>query len=256
MVKKITALCAAALAAAVIGLSASAQAAVKIHDNAEILDPYEEKRITEQIERLVLDHGVDAVVYTTQSFGGIAPAEYEKQVFEETGCGAGEERDGLVILLSVGETGKKKECYIGRHGWADGKGITQYGAERISALIYQKLKAGDYAGCCEYFLELSDEFLKAGKKGRPYSEDRVYRTGGDYLRIILLWAAAGLAAGAGVCLPFMRLMRKKAAAQASVSYIKMDTLKISRQRDILLYTKTTRTPRGNKESAGSTDASA
>lgn len=247
MFKKIISVVAALSAAMAITLCAGAQAAVKIVDNAEILTPAQEKTLTEKIDKLVLDYGVDAVIYTTPSLGGEKAADYEQRVFDETGCGIGAERDGILLLLVVDPDTNRREYFFGTHGWANGAGITEYGTARIGKLIAPKLNKCEYGAACEEWLNLSGKFLKAGKKGSPYTEEHTYRTELDVALIFGVWAAVGIAAALLVCFLAKRSMRSVGGKRAAVVYVKKGSFSLTNQRDILLFSKTDKTAKSRNE---------
>lgn len=247
MIKKLVCVMAALVVAAGLSLCAGAQAAVKIVDNGELLTPSEEKTLTEQIEKLVLDCGVDAVIYTTATLDGNKAADYEQRVYDETNCGIGADRDGILLLVAVDHTTNRREYYFGAHGWANGSGITEYGAKRIGKLISPELNKDEYAAACEEWLTLSSKFLKAAKKGNPYTEEHIYRTGLEVAMIFVIWAAIGLAAAVAVCFFAKRSMRSVGGKRAPIVYIKSDSFIMTNQRDVLLFSNTQKEKRSKEE---------
>lgn len=249
MLKKIIAAAAAAFTAAVVSVSACAFADVKIIDNAEVLTPAEETALLEKIDAISVKYGVDTVIYTTKSLGKVGASTYEKKVFEESGCGTGENKDGIVLLLVADTAGSEGSCYFGTHGWARTDGITIYGQDRITELIEKDVADRNFAKACDDWLTLSGKFLKKAQKGKPYSEHNVYRTGADIAGILVLWTVIGAVAAVVVCLLAARTMKKRADVPIKTASAAKDTFKLGLERNVTLYTKTVKVLRAQAHKA-------
>jgi uncharacterized protein len=243
--KKLISFAAAVFTAVLLAVCANAQATDKIVDNAGILSGSESAELTEQINQLVLAHGVDAVIYTTNSLNGMPADRYADNAFNETGCGIGDDGDGILLLISMEGSAGNRDVFFTTHGWANGGGFTDYGTDRIIDLISYDLRSGDYSGACSYWISLCDEFMTAAEKGNPYNDFHTYRTSGERLVTFVICFAASFLIALIICL-IMKSMMKTAVRKADANdYVRKNSFRVLKQRDIYIYSTFTRTPRSD-----------
>lgn len=246
--KKLFSVIAAGIAALCITLTASAQAQHKVYDSAQVLSDEDEQALEKLAERLVLDHGVDAVICTERSLAA-SPEERAQSLFNSLDAGAGDDRDGILLLIWFDND--EQHFLTFKNGWAE-QVFTGYANDRIEELTAQDVEKRDFTGAAQQWLRLSDKFMTAHEKGRPYDGGRVYRTRGECLRIFLLWLGAGALAAAGVCALMRLTMRTKPLIRHSAELSPdKNTFTLTKQRDILLYSQTERI-----DGAGAAEASA
>ena len=246
--KKLVSLMAAGVAALCITLTASAQAQHKVYDSAQVLSDEDEQALEKLAERLVLDHGVDAVICTERSLAA-SPEERAQSLFNSLDAGAGDDRDGILLLIWFDND--ELHFLTLKNGWAR-QVFTGYANDRIEELTAQDIEKRDFTGAAQQWLRLSDKFMTAHENGRPYDGVRIYRTGGECLRIFLLWLGAGALAAVGVCALMRLTMRTKPLIRHSAEFSPdKNTFTLTKQRDILLYSHTERV-----DGAGAEEASA
>lgn len=246
--KKLVSLMAAGVAALCITLTASAQAQHKVYDSAQVLSDEDEQALEKLAERLVLDHGVDAVICTERSLAA-SPEERAQSLFNSLDAGAGDDRDGILLLIWFDND--EQHFLTLKNGWAR-QVFTGYANDRIEELTAQDIEKRDFTGAAQQWLRLSDKFMTAHENGRPYDGVRIYRTGGECLRIFLLWLGAGALAAVGVCALMRLTMRTKPLIRHSAEFSPdKNTFTLTKQRDILLYSHTERV-----DGAGAEEASA
>ncbi len=227
-------------------ISVHAQSETTVYDYAGIMSESAEKNIADSAKKLIKDSGVDAVICTVNSLDGIALDEYAKKAFEDFNAGIGKDKDGILLLISFDamHSGKgEREIYFYTHGYAKNGGFNEYGIDRITELITPKLSGGDYEGACEEWLSLSGKFLKAAKNGDPYSSDHRYKTVENYLAGLLVSFIIGLAAAAGACFIMIRMMRTTMPKYDNTDYVKKDSFRVTKQRDIYVYSTVKRMKR-------------
>lgn len=231
--KKLLSAAAAIAAAAFIGLSANAQAQHKVYDSGDILTAQEENALEELAEKLTLTHGVDAVICTEHTLTA-APEERAKSLFSSLDAGAGEKRDGVLLLIWF--ENDVPNYYFYENGWAD-EVFTQYASERVESIVAQDIEKRDFAAAAKRWLSLSDKLMTAQEKGRPYGENRPLRSSADYLRIWIVWLCVGAVCGAAVCAALVARTRGKSQkSRAAAACPEKNSFSVSVQRDILLYT--------------------
>lgn len=231
-------------------VTAYAQSEHTVYDYAGIMSESAEKNLSESAKKLIKDSGVDAVICTTSTLEGLTLSEYAKKVFSDVNAGISKEKDGILLLISFDamHSGKgEREIYFYTSGYAENGGFNEYGIDRITGLVADKLSGGDYEGACEEWLTLSGKFLEAAKDGKPYSAEHRYKTGGDYLAGLLISFAAGLVIAGAACFVMIKMMRTSAPKYDSADYVKKDSFHVTKQRDIYVYSTVQRVKR---ESAG------
>ena len=251
--KKLLSLSAALLTAAMIGTGAAAQSTVKIVDDADLFTQTQEEIYTEMIDQLVLDYGVDAMICTTDTLYGTEISEYAADTFDEYGCGIGNDRDGIILVICIDEDDRKVR--MSTHGWAKEYAFTQYGTDRIIELIKPFLSDDKYNEAATEWLRLSDEFLAAAEKEAPYSEEHKYLTTTDILIKIALAFGIGLAVALVVCLILRSTMKTAVHQRNAVDYVKPNSFSVTKQRDIFVYSTITRTERVKNDSSSSGNSS-
>lgn len=232
--KKLLSLLAAAAAALTVSVTACAQAQHKVYDSAEVLSEADEQALEKLAEKIVLDHGVDAVICTDRSLSK-APEERAKELFGSLGAGAGEDLDGILLLIWFENDEQHFVTY--KNGWAE-QVFTGYADKRLNELVSQSIEERDFTGASEEWLRVSGKFMKAHKKGKPYDGEKVYRTGQEVMMVFLLWLGIGAAVSAVICMGVMYSASKKKRTRVRRAKFlpEKNSFEITSQRDILLYT--------------------
>lgn len=87
-------------------------------DDADLLTDREEKSLHEKLEEICVRQKMDIVIVTKKTLDGTAPADYADDFYDYNGYGYGENRDGLLLLISI----DNRDLYISTHGY----GITAF----------------------------------------------------------------------------------------------------------------------------------
>ena len=152
-----------------------------------------------------------------------------RQIFLDNDFGMGEDRDGVMLLLSMND---RDNCLLA-NGFGD-TALTDYGKDYISEQFLDDFGDNDwYSGCIDY-LAFTDELLSQARAGNIY--DR-----GSWITSEALWLWS-LVLGAGiaaiVCLIQRGMMKKKVRLQTgALGYLEGGSVSITRRRDV--YTHTT-----------------
>ena len=76
---------------------------VRVVDEADLLTDSQELALSQTIARIRDTYQMDVAIVIKQSIAGKDPALYAADAYEKLGCGMGEERDGLIFLLTMAE---------------------------------------------------------------------------------------------------------------------------------------------------------
>ncbi len=161
----------------------------------------------------------DFAVLVVDSLGGLSSSEYAEKYYESSGCGYGETKDGVLLLLSI--TGVE-----GENDWnvyRSAKVKEWYSDKTVSKLmkpVVKKLKAGDYTGAVERYAD--------GFKGQF----------GKHASPSLIWLPLSFVIGFAIAFIVMKI---KTANLQSVysqtdanSYIKEESFVINSSNDIFI----------------------
>lgn len=165
-------------------------------------------------------------------------------IFEGNGFGMGENRDGVVLLLSMAD----RDYCLMAHGFGD-TALTDYGKDYISEEFLDNFGDNDWYGGCMDYLTYTDALLSQARAGNIY--DRGSSITGGQLWLWSLILGAGIAAV--VCLLQRAMMRKKVRMQTdALGYLEGGKADITRRSD--RYTHTTEIRREIKQETSSTDS--
>ena len=241
--RKITSLLIILLLAASLTVTAFASGgSPKIVDNADILTDYEESKLETIAQSLANEYDMDVVILTEDSIGLKNITDYADDYFDYKGYGIGPKHSGVLLLLDMEE----REWAISTCGDTI-NALTDYGQEQIMDEVLEYLGDDEYYDGFRTYLDLLDEYFEAYENGDPIDKKR------DLFDIVFdLIVALGIGAVAGfITITVMKSGMKTAKPQRGAqSYVRQDSFKLNKQRDMFLYTNTTRTRRQSSSSGG------
>ena len=135
----------------------------RVEDGAELLTDEEEQTLIEKLDSISANQLLDVVVVTTNTTNGKSPMEYADDFFDYNGYGMGEDRDGVLLMIDMGQ----RDYWISTSGY----GITAFtdaGIAYIGDRIVGDLGNGNYAEAFDVFADLCDDFVTQAKNGKPY----------------------------------------------------------------------------------------
>lgn len=214
----------------------------KIVDNAGILTSSEETTLETMALALAIEYDMDVVILTEDSIWPKDITDYADDYFDYNGYGIGPNHSGVLLLLDMDE----REWAISTCGDAI-DALTDYGQEQIMDEVVEYLGDDEYYDGFRTYLDLLDEYFDAYESGEPIERKR------DFFDIVFnLIVALGIGAVAGfITITAMKSGMKTAKPQRGAqSYVKDGSFKLTKQRDMFLYTNTTRTRRQSSSSGG------
>lgn len=137
----------------------------RLVDTADILSDSEETELLAKLDEISERQQCDVVVAAVGSLEGKTAQEYADDFYDYNGYGFGENRDGVILLVSMEE----RSWYISTCGY----GITAFtdaGIEYMEDKFLSPLSDGDYSKAFTTYAELCDDFITQAKKGRPYDK--------------------------------------------------------------------------------------
>ena len=218
----------------------------RLTDEADLLSDSEETDLLAKLDEISERQECDVVVATVNSLEGKTAMEYADDFYDYNGYGYGEERDVIILLISMEE----------RDWWMStcGYGITAFtdaGQKYMSDKFITMLSDGEYADAFAKYADLCDEFLTQAKTGEPYDTGNMPK---ESLNII--WLPIDLAVGlfaafivASLKKMKLKTVRRKAEAQ---DYVVDGSFRVTKNYDCFITKSvTTRTIHRDDDSGGS-----
>lgn len=123
-------------------------------DNAGLLSESERAALERSAKSISQAHGCEVIIVTVNSTGGKSAQDYADDYFWDHNYGVGENRDGILFLLDMGE----RDWHVATHGSA----ISAFPDDDIDFMVSRflpDLSDGDYADAFESYHEYADKIL-------------------------------------------------------------------------------------------------
>lgn len=159
----------------------------RMNDSAEVLTEDEDSELETSLEELSVRQSFDVVVATIDSLeseGYTSMEEYADDLYDYCQFGYGENRDGVLLVVSIGD----RKWHISTCGY----GITAFtdaGIQYLGEQMTPDMADGDYAAAFRTFIQWTDAYVTAAREGHPLRcgqhaqgavLDRVSGRGADY----------------------------------------------------------------------------
>lgn len=211
-------------------------------DEAGLLTDSEGKELQDKLDEISERQQVDVAVVTVNSLDGATAMEYADDFYDRNGYGFGEEKDGILFLISMEE----RDWWMSTSGF----GITAFtdaGLAYISDMIINDLSEGDYEWAFTVFADMCDDYITQAKTGEPYDADNLPK---DPLELFVYFVFA-LLVGFVIALIVTGIMRcklKSVYTQTEASgYVKKGSLNLTVKNDLFLYKTVDRRERPKEE---------
>lgn len=258
MKRKLICLVLSALMLLSLTLTATAEETLwRVMDYADLLDTAEESAHEETIRLLQERYGMDVVILTVDSLEGKSPQEYADDYYAANGYGCGEERSGLLLLVSM----EQRDWYISTCGEAV-YALTDYGISCLGEELLSGFSVSYDAGF-RLFLNALPEYFEAYEMSSPidgyanYSGDYYH---GDQEEIVYyeeeftpslgLSLLLGLVV-AGISILIMRHgMNTKRPRGSAAGYMNENSFHMRQQQDLFLYSNLSKVRKQEPKSSG------
>ena len=224
----------------------------RLMDNADLLTDSEETSLLSQLDNISEKQEMDIVVVTTDSLEGYTPQEYADNVFDYCGYGIGDNRDGLLLLVSI----EDNDWHISTSGYAI-TAFTDAGREYMSEQFLPYLSDGEYYKAFSTYADLCDQFITQAKTDEPYDVGNLPK------EPFKIWFNVLIALGIGfvfaiIVVLYMKSKLKSVRFQpAASSYVRNGSMNVTQSGDFFLYSHLDRRarPKDNDSGGSSTHTS-
>lgn len=220
----------------------------RLIDNAELLSQTQQSKLLSKLDEISERQQADIVIVTVDSIGDYTPQEYADDFYDYYGYGYGDNKDGVLLLVNMGE----RDWYISTTGYGI-TAITDAGLDYISDKFVSKLSDGDYDKAFMTYAKLCDKFFTQAKTGKPYDVGNMPKEPFDIVMSLIISLAIGLAVAfiaTGIMKSKLKTVRYQSAAG---NYVRANSMNVTTNSDLFLYTHIDRheKPQNNSSSGGS-----
>ena len=198
-----------------------------MNDSANLLKGSTIEKLETRLTKLGNKYNMDIVILTVKNTGDLSNQEFADDYYDYCDY----RTDGVLLLINTDPNGW--------HISTSGKGkryLTDYGLDKIGALIKPDLKKGNFAEAFDKYIDLMDTFLKEAKENKPYDTNHKYKTTGDIIKMILIMLLIALLVAGGVIWWMIRSMNTVRKQAGATAYSK--GLNLTGSSDIYLYSHT------------------
>lgn len=169
------------------------------------------------------------------------------QIYDGYGLGAGADRAGATLMLSMAQRDYVLDFYSSR---AD-RIFTEAGRDRLEDHVVSLLGSGDYYNAFDTYLNLCKQYLQDAENGTPYGQGVLSRQQqADRETSVMIALVVGIVVSVltGVCLAApMRSAREKTHAN---EYVENGSLRLTHRSDMFIRRSVSRRPRQTNNSSG------
>ena len=222
----------------------------RMNDSAGVLT--EDNELEDALEELSLRQSFDVVIATIESLESVdytSMEEYADDLYDFCQFGYGADRDGVLLLVSVGD----RKWHISTCGY----GITAFtdaGIQYLGEQMTPDMADGDYAAAFRAFVQWSDAYIDAARTGRPYDVKNLPR---EPLSLMYLFLALGIGLVlAWVVVGVMKSrLRSVAFQENAASYVREGSMILTNSRELFLYRDVQRTEHVEEKDSNSSGGS-
>ena len=224
----------------------------RMNDSANVLTEDEDHELEDALEELSLRQSFDVTIATIESLESVdytSMEEYADDLYDFCQFGYGADRDGVLLLVSVGD----RKWHISTCGY----GITAFtdaGIKYLGEQMSPDMADGDYAAAFRTFVQWSDAYIDAARSGRPYDVKNLPR---EPLSLVYLFLALGIGLVlAWVIVGVMKSrLRSVAFQENAASYVREGSMNLTNSRELFLYRDVHRTERVEEKDSDSSGGS-
>lgn len=228
--------------------STTAQCKTYLTDNAGLLTENEKTLLEQKLSENSENLSVDIAVYTENAMTGSDAQSTAENLYDSLGYGYGENRDGILFYISMDE----REYYLDTYGESSNR-FGEDGQIYIEEKILEHLGNGEYYDAFMSYADAVDFVLtntqNDDNNNNYYSEDGEYA---DYYEQAEdkhpSWLTFVVLLGIPALVAFIMTRVKQGKMKTAVlqntadSYIKNNSVNITKSRDIFLFSTVTKTP--------------
>lgn len=227
----------------------SARQLDRVVDQAGVIDAARLASLNALADEVSEKYACDVAVAFVSTLGGKYVVDYADDFYDYKGYGYGENDDGILLLVSVGEREFAETTYgYGKTAFTD-YGMTHYLEPRFTPY----LGSDDWGGAAEQFINDAGVLLKQAREGKPYdtqSQQREQKSFKDVAPVAaVISAVIGFFSGGIPTAAMKRKMKSVEKNYGAANYAK-GPLNLRYKDDRFLYANVSKTRIVHEESRG------
>lgn len=212
----------------------------KVVDKADLMTTTQVELLEKEAAALSDAYAMDVVILTVRSTNGKYIRDYADDYFDYNGYGIGPNYSGVLLMLAMDE----REWWLSTCGDTI-DALTDYGQDKLMDSVVPYFSDGDYYGGFRTYLRELDVYFGAYEDGEPIDRHP------NILLITVIALAVGALVG-WITIMVMRSGMKTTKPQSgAASYVESGSYQLLRQRDIFLYSRTSKVKKAESSSSGS-----
>lgn len=218
----------------------------RVLDKANLIEDSKEQLLREKIQTIANTYNFDVVILTVDSCEGKTPEAYADDAFDYGGYGLGDNRDGLLFLISM----EDRDWHISTRGYGI-TAFTDYGIQVLGEKLVPDLSDGNYYEAFDKLLEEVPYYMEEAEGGRPvdtYNNEESGKSSFPFIAVVAISCGIGI-----VTASILRGQMNTAKHQKLANeYVNKDSFKITSRQDVYLYSNVTKTkkPTENDDNGG------
>ena len=202
----------------------------RVVDMADLLNNSEEADLLSMLDEISNRQELDVVVVTVNTLDGKTPMDYADDFYDYNGYGFGENRDGVLLLVSM----EDRDRWISTSGY----GITVFtdaGIEYISEKFLSDLSNDDYSEAFTKYAKLCDEFITQAKTGEHYDTNNLPKESFDVFTSLLISLVVGILVSLIVTGKMKGKLKTVRMQPAAEEYVRNGSMLVTESSDLFLY---------------------
>ena len=227
----------------------STRTASLLVDDADLLADWEEESLLQKLEEISEKEQMDVAVVTVNSLDGKSPEAYADDYYDYNGYGQGENRDGVLLLISMAD----RDWQITTTGFGI-TAVNDAAIELIEDRMLSDLSDGDYYDAFSSYASTVGDVAEMARNGEPYTGGSMsslstgQRVGGAAVAGIIIGCIAGMI-GTSVQKKNLKRVRRQHGANAYI-YGDASNLSVSDDRFIRRNVVRTRIQKDDNRGGG------
>ena len=213
----------------------------RLVDRAELLDSDEADELLTLLDRLSDEVQCDFNGCRIR-LGGVTMATFDGDFYDYNGYGYGEDRDGIMLLINMGE----RDVHISDCGYVY-HALSQKQLDRLREQVTPYLSSGDYYTAFRTFANRSAQLITDARNGgddEPAVDDHsfegFFRSLGSIPLICIVVGVIGGFIAVSIMKGKLKSVRRRGEAS---DYVRNGSFNITNSSDIFLYTTVSKTAR-------------
>lgn len=219
----------------------------RLVDSSNLLSSSEQTDLVKKLDEISERQKFDVAIVTVDSLDSKTTEAYTDDFYSYNGYGQGENKDGVLLLVSKQADISGSYRHISTHGFGT-TAFTNDGLQWIISQIKPSILDDDYEKAFNDFAEYADDYVTEAKNGKPYDYNHKPRGPLQPFKKIGISLLVGVVIGfIGVSIMKSKLKSVHKNDKAA-NYVRNGSMQVTQSNDIYLYRTVNRRRRESSNS--------